>query len=399
MTQFKVATFNVKNLIGPDEEYYRFERYTPEEHAWKRDWLARQLLKMDADVVCFQEIFDEQALWDVIEETNRRGAALNALVLPDKSKSYHKRAIFRRLGYTPYKRSDLRFARNVNDGAPGERRPGLAVLSRLGFRGAQKIIQDLEKPLEVAFPTLEGGDGGSFVLNRTSRPIQRVVVPVEGENLTIYNVHFKSKLGEFVRPKGAAFAPEQDLTRYDPLGRALGEMRASVRRMAEAAVLREQILKDLKKHRAVMAMGDFNDSEHSVVSAIVSGEKPFKNYSWIRRHNAKARDDRYTEAENRKITEAISKVRMTSAETYFVTKSAKDLIFSSAFGGVYESIDQILLSAHFEPGNDRQIAQVDYLSVFNDHLTDGSHPEAPYNKLASDHGQLVAHLSLISRET
>ena len=361
-------------------------------------WHA-SFLKMDADIVCFQEIFDEEALWDVIAETNRRGKALNALVLPDESKKYHKRAIFRRLGYTPYKRSDLRFARNLNDGAPGERRPGLAVLSRFGFKGKQKVIQQLETPLEIDFPTLGGGDGGAFVLKRTSRPIQRVVVPVEDKSFTIYNVHFKSKLGEYVRPKGAPFAPEQDLTRYDAFGRALGEMRASVRRMAEAAVLREQILKDLKKNRAVMAMGDFNDSEHSVVSAIVAGEKPFKNYSWMRRHNAKRRDDRYTEAENRKITDAITKVRMTSAETYFVTKSAKDMVFSSAFGGVYESIDQILLSPQFEPGNAGQVAEVDYLSVFNDHLTDGSHPEAPYNKLASDHGQLVAHLSLTSRGT
>ena len=35
-----------------------------------------------------------------------------------------------------------------------------------------------------------------------------------------------------------------------------------------------------------------------------------------------------------------------------------------------------------------------YFSTFNDHLTDGSHPEAPYNKLASDHGQIMAHLDL-----
>jgi len=33
-----------------------------------------------------------------------------------------------------------------------------------------------------------------------------------------------------------------------------------------------------------------------------------------------------------------------------------------------------------------------YLEVLNDHLTDGGHDEAPYNKLASDHGQLVAHI-------
>jgi len=75
--------------------------------------------------------------------------------------------------------------------------------------------------------------------------------------------------------------------------------------MAEAVVLRELILKDLKQNRPVMAMGDFNDSEHSVTAAIVSGERPFKNYSWMRRHNAKHRDDRYSSAENEKITRAI----------------------------------------------------------------------------------------------
>jgi hypothetical protein len=32
--------------------------------------------------------------------------------------------------------------------------------------------------------------------------------------------------------------------------------------------------------------------------------------------------------------------------------------------------------------------------VLNDHLTDGSHPDAPYNKLASDHGQIMAHILL-----
>jgi len=34
------------------------------------------------------------------------------------------------------------------------------------------------------------------------------------------------------------------------------------------------------------------------------------------------------------------------------------------------------------------------LSVFNDHLTGGRHAEAPYNKLASDHGQIMAHIGL-----
>ena len=69
------------------------------------------------------------------------------------------------------------------------------------------------------------------------------------------------------------------------------------------------------------------------------------------------------------------------------------MVYTSAFGGVYESIDQILLSPHFVDGPN-PIGKMDYFSVLNDHLTDGAHPEAPYNKLASDHGQIMAHISL-----
>ena len=70
------------------------------------------------------------------------------------------------------------------------------------------------------------------------------------------------------------------------------------------------------------------------------------------------------------------------------------MVYTAAFGGVFESIDQILMSRHFTPEWDGAIGQMDYFSVLNDHLTDGSHPEAPHNKLASDHGQIIAHMSL-----
>ncbi len=53
MTQFRIASFNVKNLIGPDKEYYRFQSYTPEEYAWKEDWLADQIVNLNADIVGF----------------------------------------------------------------------------------------------------------------------------------------------------------------------------------------------------------------------------------------------------------------------------------------------------------------------------------------------------------
>jgi hypothetical protein len=397
--QFSIASFNVKNLIGPDREYYRFQSYTPEEYAWKRDWTADQLVDLDADVIGFQEIFEEEALVDVIALASQRANALNAAVIPDRGKSYRRKVIFDKLGVAPWDSAALAFAPNSADtGVPGERRPGVAVLSRFGFAAPPEVIQDLATPLTIPFQPLRGLDGalesGSITLHRLSRPILKVKIPIGDRVVTLFNCHLKSKLGEHITPYGAPYAPEDDLTRYDPVGRALGSLRAAVRRMAEAWVLRGEIVAELERGNPVVAVGDFNDGEHAVSSEIICGEIPFRNYAWMLRHDAQSYSDRYSEEEHRQITENVERVRLRSAESLFVRKSLRDMVYTSAFGGVYESIDQILLSRHFDPDFEGRIAEMDYFSVLNDHITDGSHPEAPYNKLASDHGQIKAHLSL-----
>ena len=394
MTRFTIASFNVKNLIEADQEYYRFEEYTPEEYAWKRAWLADQLLTMNADVVCFQEIFSQDALRDVVIETDELGQAANDAVIPDRSKGYARKAIFRKLAFEPYTEAGLAFARNSFDGGPGTRRPGVAVLSRFGFDGPPEVIQDLPEPLTVPFSDLDGSDGGTYQIKRLSRPILKVRIPVGDQFITVFNCHLKSKLGEFPRAPDAAFPPAADLVNYDPATRAMGALRAALRRMAEAWVLRKAVLEELETGRPVMVLGDFNDNEHAVSSEIISGETAFRNYAWMRRHDAQTRRDRYTDAENDIIQEKISKVRLYSAEKLFVKKSLRDVVYTSAFGGVFESIDQILMSRHFLPEYDSRIGEMEYFSVLNDHLTDGSHPEAPYNKLASDHGQIMAHMVL-----
>jgi len=393
----KVASFNVKNLIGADREYYEFQSYTPEEYSWKKAWLADQIVQMDADVIGFQEIFEEEALRDVVAEADARGAARNAASIPDRSKPYRGKAIFDRLDYTPYTGAALAFAPNSADpGTPGQRRPGVAILSRLDFDGRPEIIQDLDQPLTIPFGALRGleGDAGSYTVRRLSRPIVKARVRIGGHRVTVLNCHLKSKLGEYLVPEGADYAPEADLTTYDPVGRAMGSLRAALRRMAEAWILRREIVAELRAGHPVIAMGDFNDGEHTVSSEIVAGEVPFRNYSWMLRHDARDYGDRYSPEENIQITEDVNKVRLHSAEKLFIRKSLRDMVYTSAFGGVYESIDQIFLSRHFHPDYDGRIGEMDYFTVFNDHLTDGSHAEAPYNKLASDHGQIVAHLRM-----
>lgn len=391
MTDFTIASFNVKNLIGADQEYYRFEKFTPEEYAWKEDWLADQVLSLSADIVCFQEIFDEAPLRAVIAEADARGIELNDAALPDRKKGYAKKAIFRKLAFKPYGDAALAFAPNANDGDPGQRRPGVAILSRFGFHGVPEIIQDLSPAVEIPFQELGGADGGFYKVSRLSRPILKVRVPVGDHTITVFNCHLKSKLGEHPRPPGASFAPEADLLNYNAPGRALGALRAGLRRMAEAWVLRQHIVEELQDGHPVMVLGDFNDGEHAVSTEIITGETPFKNYSWMRRHDAETANQRYSREEAARILESIERVRLHSAEKLFVRKSSRDMVYTSAFGGVFESIDQIMMSRHFHPDYAKRIGEMEYFSVLNDHLTDGSHPEAPYNKLASDHGQIMAH--------
>ncbi len=396
---FSVASFNVKNLIGPEKEFYEFLTYTREEYAWKRDWLSDQLLAMDADIVGFQEIFEEEALEEVVAECDAKGAALNDISQPGIEAPYRRRSIFRRLKYTPYNLGDgdggaggIVYAPNMHDtGEPGRRRPGLAVLSRYPILDAA-VIQDLSAdPVEMDLPQLGGGTAGSWRLTNLSRPILRVRVEVEGRTITLLNCHLKSKLGEFERDAQGR-APEQNMLFYDPLGRAAGELRAALRRCGEALVLRRLILEEIGQGNPVIALGDFNDNEHAVSSQIIAGEKPFHNYSWLRRHDATHPDDRYTKQENEQIQEAVRKVLLVSAEAMFVRRALRDLIYTSSFNGVYESIDQILLSHHFQQGHEGQVGELEYLQCFNDHLSDDSFADAPYNKLASDHGQLVATL-------
>ncbi len=399
MAAFTLASFNVKNLIGPDQEYYKFQSYTPEEFAWKVDWLADQVLSLDADIVGFQEIFEESALQDVINEADQRGIAANAATIPDPSKRYHRRAIFRKIAYTPYTDASLAFAPNVKDtGKPGARRPGLAILSRFGFAQPPEVIQVLDTPLEIPLTALTGDSAaaGSYRVESLSRPILKARIPIGDQIITVFNCHLKSKLGEFIKPDGKDYAPEANLTAYDAPGRALGALRAALRRMAEAYVLRSLIVEELAKGHPVMAMGDFNDGEHAVSSEIISGETPFRNYAWMLRHDARYRNDRYSDDENTQIHEDIDALRLRSAENMFLRKSLRDVVYTTAFGGVHESIDQIYMSRHFDPSWTGSVGEMQYYTVLNDHLTDGSHPEAPYNKLASDHGQIMAHMVLNS---
>jgi len=382
MRDVRIATFNVQNLIGPGEEYYRFERYSPEEYSAKQDWLAGQLVRMNADIVAFQEIFEPDPLRHAIAAADARGAGQTACDA-------------RAPAYKPYGDAALAFAPNVADSGPGERRPGLALLSRLGFADAPQAIETLDPPVEIGFHHLGGGDAGSYRIQRLTRPILKVRVEMGGHVVTLFNAHLKSRLGEFIRPQGAQYSPEIDLLHYDAAGRAMGLLRSALRRAAEAWVLRKLVLEEIETGHPVVVLGDFNDAEGSATREIIGGERPHPDCSWLRRPGARQADDLYSRQEAAAIREQVERVRLHSAESLFLRRSLRDVVFTTSFGGRFESFDAILLSRHFHPDWPSRIGELTHLGVFNDHIADGTQPEAPWAVTTSDHGQVMAHIRLL----
>ena len=64
----KVGTFNLLNLALANRSFYGHQSYSTQEYEQKKAWVKQQLLKMDADIIGFQEVFDVAALQAVIDK-------------------------------------------------------------------------------------------------------------------------------------------------------------------------------------------------------------------------------------------------------------------------------------------------------------------------------------------
>ena len=66
----KLATFNLYQFAAPPYYWYELSssnRYSDQSWNDKKQWIKDQLRLLDADVVGFQEIFDEAALQAVVD--------------------------------------------------------------------------------------------------------------------------------------------------------------------------------------------------------------------------------------------------------------------------------------------------------------------------------------------
>lgn len=224
--RFKVATFNLFNLAMPGTLFYRNEGYTESLYQRKRAWISEQLRSLDGDLVGFQEVFEEQALRDVLSES---GLYEDAEVIVGERKGSS---------------------------------PSVALVSRY------PVIEHCSIP-DFPICAQVGLQSASVKVSQFSRPVVCARVEIRpGLCVHVYVVHLKSKnplLGE-----------EADL--HAPMQRAIGKAKSLVLRSCEATALRCLMLQTMAGNDdPVIVMGDINDTETAVTSEIITGTPPWRN--------------------------------------------------------------------------------------------------------------------------
>jgi predicted extracellular nuclease len=217
----KIATFNVLNLALPGFRCYpNSEPLSPAEFEAKTSWIASQLDRMNADIIGFQEVWQEDALRHVFAKTARyKSLKLLAAPLADAANAL----------------------------------PRVAIASRY----AASQVESVAHFPPAAAVTLPGGTTHAAF----SRPVIRAQFKVSGLPVTCFVTHLKSKRPEY------ASGEDSD----DPRHRALANLRSLIMRGAEATALRLAVIEAAAtRDHAVTVLGDLNDSLFAVTTQMVA---------------------------------------------------------------------------------------------------------------------------------
>lgn len=336
--KFSIGTFNVQNLTRAGKPIYEERRalYSEHEYAQKRAWVQGQLLNMNADVVGFQEIIEEEALEDCIKDS--------------KFADWH-----------------------IATANPNGKTPVNAILSRFPIVRVEYISK-----IPFAFEFFDD-NGLKSASDTTSEPIilpvqifSRAILKVELQvsstlSIVVCVLHLKSK-----RPTLPEGLDRDEATLVDL---AQGSVRSLIRRGIEAAGVRAVISQhiDERPQTPLFVLGDLNDSDTAVTNQIMLGEPPFQRLAL----EDKLQRWKYVLQNSRDVQ---------------ARRSIDNFYYTYIHNGHYESLDNIFVSNHFADRNTERIGRILDVRLFNDHLFDQtlSHDRKPRH--ISDHGQVVTNI-------
>lgn len=336
--KLSIATFNVENLITAGKPIYEesFAHYDQDQYRRKTDWIRNQLLKMNADIIGFQEIFEKQALKECLTGTQMESWPL--------------------------------FVANPTGECPVN-----AILSRFPIIKTE-VIEDLPfvfdffDDKEMTAP-LESNQV-NIPLKKFSRGVLKAEIKINDYlSVLVVVLHLKSKRAILTEDF------DRDTASYSEL--AKGSVRSLIRRGIEACGIRQILSEEIDKDEAkpIFILGDLNDNDTAVTSQAILGEEPFRNLA--------------PEEKIKRWRHVFQNCRDVQAR-----KSIGNCQYTYIHNGHYESLDNIFVSDHFSDLNAHRIGRIIDVRHYNDHVIDDktSMDRKPIH--VSDHGQIVANIEL-----
>lgn len=328
LDRFSVATFNLYNLQLPGEAMNPFQKpWTRTEFDRKVSWTARVLETVDADIVGLQELWDAEAMAEVLGRQALRD------------------------------RYDL-----LAEPATGGRIVCAALVRKGLLRGTPRWVADF--PDAVRLESSDSLDPQAPAISVRvpgfSRPVLHFQVALRDDPpLTeVFVAHLKSKLPTQVNGEPWYDAdPETFRDHRNALGAAI----STIRRTAEATALRVLLTEVMKgTETPVLVVGDLNDGALSNTQNIIT-EQP-----------------NYLVGESR----GGADVGLYSAQTLQEYRDSRDVYYTHVHQDLRESLDHVLVSEQFYDHSLRRLWLFDGLAISNDHLNDEDHRE----RGTGDHG-------------
>lgn len=237
---FSLATFNVRDFFDDEAPQVIGEldrgEYTPEKRERARlllkakvEAVANVVSRLDADVVCLQEIKNERVVRLTLE-------ALEGHLEP--------------------------YSTVVVGGGDDARGIKTALISRLALAGEPRRHTTSENPQGFCLPRLAEGDPEPVVQHFRRGLLEVPLRMRDGSRLVVFNVHLKSNYPVHLKPATS----QGDL--------AEGIVRAGLLRLGEALQVRRLVDQRLAEQSPphVIVAGDFNQGPESMVVRAVAGD-------------------------------------------------------------------------------------------------------------------------------
>ena len=225
------ASFNLYNFQKAGLKTYGNTPVTPQEYTAKRDWTRQTLIKLNADVVAFQELWHKDCLDDV----------LNTPELADYQPIY--------IGDQWYNIAVALIVRK-----PWQLDGQAEIIKSFPFSELIKVDEDNGEDDEV-----------EVTINRFSRSVLKATLTHNTSSttppITVFCCHFKSKVPTYIR--------ELD----SPYESAIQSAISTIRRTAEATALRMMLMDTLSgEGTPTVVLGDLNDEELSNTLNLITNQ-------------------------------------------------------------------------------------------------------------------------------